>query len=266
MRAGIVGMLVAAGCVSGGPATKTTGTGDTGATAACPQVSPARYQACLETTAPQPDATTSTTTSTTSSFPYYAPVTVQGSGSVTEVGGVLSSIEGSAPIDGFSACTTAHDHQVRLVDGNGDTWTFGWGLDPLDGASTDAIDVGAEVDFYAIWQNSYFFAAGAMLLSDASGPLFLLELEPSLEVEQRGGISVQQEQDSCVVSDDDDGAVAYYQVRFEWDQGSVDLWSGQAASVPLQPRSVTLALCDSYEYLGCADGCSSSWWAEWAER
>lgn len=250
--------------VTTGQTTSNGTDGDTGApidsgsptgTPGCP-AERLQYVACVETTAvldPSGD-------------PYTAPIVYQGTGTVVDVGGVLPTLGGSAPIHGFQACDTSHTHQIRLLDGDGETWTFGWDVDgAIDDDSAATISDGATIDFYAAWVFLSYSAAAAVLLSDATGPLFLLELNEPLDDPKRGGVSVRPTGQTCT------GAIGgtsfeFYQHAFGWEDGSADLWGGQSASIPLPKRSMTWVLGDSSYMKGCLDGCSQTWWAGWAEE
>jgi hypothetical protein len=249
----VLALLVVQGCVTAPKPTSTGTTGDTGTVGTCAdEVSPQTYQACVETTLAGVEPAD-----------YDHPLVLGGTGVVTEVGGDLDPVPGSAPVAGFGPCGPAETHQVRIVDEAGEIWTFGWDVSgAADDDSADAIVPGSELDFHASFVWYAYSAAGAVLLSDDVGPLFLLEtgveessLEPDVVVEL-------QRDESCVVEAD---GYEYYQVSFTWTDGAATLWPGDTATVPLPGRDLEVVLGDAFEMLDCLDGCSDMWWAGWAE-
>jgi hypothetical protein len=196
-------------------------------------------------------------------YGYDDPLAVSGTGLVTEVGAGLAAIPGSESIEGFGRCG-AQEHQVRIVDEAGETWTFGWDLSgAVDDLSADLILPGSELDFFAAFAWYGYSSGSAILLSDDVGPLFVLErgvedsvLEPEVVIDLVT-------EEACVV---DAEGLEYYQATFTWTDGEVALWSGQTATIPLAGRDLEVVLGDAYTMLECADGCSEAWWAGWAEE
>jgi hypothetical protein len=249
-----VAVLAMAGCVPT-PSTTKTATGDT-ATGTCAGVGPSPVRVCAETTALQSSQTTATT---------YTPLqAASGSGAVTEIGGVLAAVAGSVRFGSFTACGTEYPYQVRVVDGAGETWTFGWDLpqDTSDADSVDGFQLGGAVDFYTSFTWFAYSSSQALVLSDAVGPLFVTErlgYDPPLTEAQRGGIAIEVHyDDTCVVGDEE-----HRRVTFTGPGGPVDLWSGQRATVPLAGRDLDVTLNGAYYLLDCADGCSADEWTAW---
>jgi hypothetical protein len=240
------------------PTTVPSTTGDTGTPPTdCPAV-PLMYEACVETTAPP---------ATYRSSSFMTSTVMEGRGEVLELGGVLPTIAGSEPMQGFEACSTAHTHQLRLLDEGGETWTFGWDLEgTIDDDSLASIEEGATLDFYASWAFLGYSSSGAVLLFDSDGPLFLLELERALDDAQRGGVSVLFGEDRCLTTDDGGQQWEHYQHVVSWTDGSAELWGGQSVVIPLPARSLDFVLGDSSWMVDCADSCGQTWWAGWAEE
>jgi hypothetical protein len=228
-------------------------TGDTGApTGTCAGVALSPVRVCVETTEPQSSSTT------------YGPQIASGSGAVTEIGGVLAAVPGSARFASFDPCGGDHAHQVRVVDGAGETWTFGWDLplDATDAVSVDGFLLGGAVDFHTSYTWDSYSSSRALVLSDAVGPLFVTEgfaYQAPLTEAQRGGIAIEVHHgDTCVVDD-----LEHRRVTFTGPDGPVDLWSGQRATVPLSGRDLDVTLNGAYQYVDCTDGCSADEWTAW---
>lgn len=214
--------------------------------------------ACAETTAPPPETTT-----TYGSMYGYGPAR-SGAGTLVAVGDALSTVPGSAALDGFEVCGAAHDHQVRVEDEDGETWTFGWDVDgAVDDGSLDALTVGDTVDFYAVWRFLGYSVGSAIVLADADGPLFVLELNQILDDAQRGGVGVASAGECSGTSDG--RAFDFTEIEFTWADGSTQLWPGDDTTIALPNRSVSWLLGDASYLQGCLDGCGETWWAGWAE-
>lgn len=197
-----------------------------------------------------------------------APTQASGSGvvSATSSGtaGGLPTVDGSVPLGWFEACSADFAEQVRLVDGIGVTWTFGWDLEgsTVEAGSADGFTVGESIDWFARSElgNPPVYT---LLLADGVGPKLLIEQpENGLTEAQRGGVSVEvHHEDFCWVAMPY-GDVQHFDVAFAWPGGGVDLRSGMTATVPAS-RSLDVTVVQSSWQSDCTDGCGLSQWTAW---
>jgi hypothetical protein len=207
----------------------------------CDDVAEIEARVCAETTA-----------AVASSYGYGEDLVA---GEVTEVGGALA--DAGTRVPGFQPCTD-EAHQVRLVDGDGETWTVGWDLEgPVDEGSTDAIGVGDVVSLRVASTALGYSTALALVLSDDTGPLALFEQNgPGLTDAERGGVSVRiDRRHDCEI----DGK-SHHLVTFSGPEGSLSLRSGQSGTIEATDRTLTLDLARSWDQV-CTDACSATTWA-----
>jgi len=185
---------------------------------------------------------------------------------------VLPAVPGSMGVGGSEKCGAEHEHQVRLLDATGVTWTVGWDVDgPVDDASTDGIGVGALLTLAVA--NRSGGAAGsdvAIALSDATGPVLFVErvsYQPLLTPEDRGGISVVTSYaDGCLGTDPYGYRALQRPVTFEGPYGTVILNAGASGLVTLADRTLDVTVGMSLLSLdGGADGMSAYGWTAWED-
>jgi len=252
---------------SGSPWVPITGdTGDTDTTVdsgiATADACPPGVESIREVTCVESDAALGT-----SPYSSYAPLDLEFQATVTEIGGVLSKIPGSAGLGYEPSCGAAHLHQVRLVDSSGSTWTLGWDIDgSVDDASTDAISVGEDLTVEVANRFWGYGADFAFRLSDATGPVVFYEAyayQDPLTDEDRGGISAEVGIDDWCLGDDGGEQVRYRPVTFTGPYDSAALLSGQSGTMTLADRAVSLTLAGSEEIPDCPDGCTGNQWTGW---
>jgi hypothetical protein len=217
---------------------------DTGAPACDGPRTSLPLETCLETTAPQPTATT------------YSAGDVVGARVVTEVGGALAPVAGSAPATGFAACGAGVTHQVRVVDGAGATWTFGWeSHSALQDGSTAGL-AGATVSFEAHRRPDAYAWDEDLALWDDQGPRVLLEHQYPLA--DPHGITVS---DGAVCEQD---AVVFTRRAFAGGADTVELWPGEAGPITVGGRTFQLLHGDDAWLAPCpTDWCGDAWWMGW---
>jgi hypothetical protein len=247
----------------------TTPTGDTatGTPNACPADVELLWAAlCVETTALLDGPTSTLGGPTPGSWVGYEDIDATGTGTVTEVGGALAAVPGSVPAPGFDACDVDHAQQVRLIDDAGATWTVGWDLSrsPLDDRSADGIAVGEVLDFLVRFRWLGWSTSRALLLSDAGGPRVLFETHEELSDTQLGGVSVEIDyDDTCFTPGEHFPLVEHYRVTLTGPGGTVDLRSGQQATLATAGRDLDFTVTGSFWYDDCADGCGGTELAAW---
>jgi hypothetical protein len=255
--------LVLVGCIAQ-TETPTSDSSTVDADGECEGVGSLSLRMCVDTTAPLPPEITDP------NDPGPA-ATHTGTGVVSEVG-ALAPVGGAAP-NGFQACDASVADQLRLIDGAGHTWTFGWALD--QDQRTGLLDgfVDSEIAFTLHHRAENIHARDvALLLSDARGPLLLLEdLETRLESggllteSERGGLYLAtDEYDSCEPRPYDH----HQRVTVSWDEGSAALFSGERTTVPVEPgpRDLSFLLTSARirVYSDCFTGCNDFEWIAWA--
>lgn len=186
-----------------------------------------------------------------------------GVGTVTELAGdgvELARLRASRPVDGFPSCEEPIGLRFRVLDGDGVTWTFGVS-DPDGFASrpSDLLGLGDEITFAARWIDQPFDADGlALILSDAAGPLVVVEQAWSLEPEERAGITIQDGAGGCQVD-------SWYHQGFAVSCPGADavLRSGGSVLCETEPRPMQVLVTSSGRYTDCQISCENDSWIAW---
>jgi hypothetical protein len=100
-------------------------------------------------------------------------------------------------------------------------------------------------------------------ISDDLGPLFLMELQPVLTEEERGGIAVAVDPTAGCTSSD--GYARHHEVAFTWDGGSTTLMSTQKSTVLLPGRTLEWVLGQSVAFDIAPERGIESWWLAWPQ-
>jgi hypothetical protein len=215
-------------------------TSGSGETSTCPAVA-APLASCADTTADllrEP-------------IPVYGPFEREwrASGRVVEVGRGLADLE-ARDLPQHSPCNERVEGlEVRVEDDDGARWTFG--AEPPPGVPDDALvarlAVGTPVDLLVrVWRPEQDIGR-AFLLSDASGPILLVEeVFPVLTTEERGASVVVREDEACEPVWDEWAWVGHQPVVVGLPGGEAVLWGGDSVALDLGGRTGELHLTESY--------------------
>jgi len=223
-------------------------TGDTDiGVAACPARVHLAAFACLESTAEVliPDTGGYDTRNVTGTV----------SGTVSELGAPASLAE-SAPVGGFPACDDA-ERVIRILDGDGETWTVGWAVEGSVDESPDSIVVGGTVDLAYEWQFTGYDVNRNLVLSDTGGPRFVFAGSGLDPVWLEGLAVTLLVDDTCTADGWDETPMEFTATT------TLVLNSGESGTVTLGDRELDVVVPASGWLSGCVDGCGTYDWVGW---